>query len=361
MLDFFKKSGRKKTNVILNLSDMNLVRETVNRNIEMVKKYYRENAIFVNKNNSMVNLINLCISKLSLPEEDYFLYFSDRVDDICKRFKFISSGDTTNVLNNILFSNSLEIFVPVESYSFRFQPDILNTCPIKLVFIEYDRLEYELYNANLDLNGKLAVFEINIPHFAMMYREAHLQGHITAPYHFINAFIYPSMLNQFINLTILNRVRTLYRSAKQQPKQKYVRYVKTADIEKRLEGVLKTYIKTCSNKVMPLDMVVDNTPTINYPLSETLRTDYNYELTQVGWIKYFITIPYARFYLDFLGQVGRHHNADKIYNMMYDLKLLRNGTYNLWRNNAPDSYVESVKTDIEYIKENYMPEQMKKM
>lgn len=361
MLDFFKKVGKKKTNIILNLSDMNLVRESVNRNIDMVKEYYRNNALFVNKNNALVNLINLCISKLPLPEEDYFLYFSNRINDICKRYGFISSTDSTNVLRNVLFSNSLEIFVPVESYSYMFEDNILDTCPIKIIFIEYDRIEYELYNANLDLNGKLAVFEINIPQFAMMYRKAIENGNITAPYHFINAYIYPNMLNQFINLTILNRVRTMYRGAKKQPKQKYVRYAKTVDIDKRLEGVLKTYIKVCSNKVMPLDMVLDNTPTINYPLSETLKTNYNFELTQVAWIKYFITIPYARFYLDFLGEVGRHHNADKLYDMMYDIKLLRNGTYNIWRNNAPSDYVDGVKADIEYIKQNYMPEQIRKM
>lgn len=361
MLDFFKKVGKARTNIIFNLSDMTLVRDTLNANISKVKEYYRENDIQINKLNSIVKILRLCNSKLTLCDEDYFYYFSDNADGISKKFGFISNSDPYVILKDQLFTNSLEIFLPIEDNTYMFLDSLLETTPIRLVMSPYDRLEVELYNGLLDMNGRLLAYEINIPHLAMMYREWYKLTNKTSPYVFLNGYIYPSMLDQFLNFSIVNRLIKMYNGVKLSPQENITRYVKTIDISKRLDGVLRTYIKTFANRHMPLDMIIDNTPTLNYVLSSTLKLNYMFTYSQTAWIKWFMLIPYIRFYLGFMGDIGRKMNLTRIYDMMYDFKMLRNRTYQIWRTNVSEEYGDSIRDDILYIQENYLPQQVKNL
>lgn len=358
MLDFFKKVGYKKTNVILNVSDMRLVVDNIDDGIKKVKEYYRNHSIFINKNNMITNLIHFFERKVNLDFDTYYQHITNSLKYIYKLCNFVNINMSYSIHQNELFSNSLELFIPIEDDAFLISGNMMETSPIKITHLDYDRVELELYNGNLNLNGTLVIMEINITHLALMYHiyRNKLNGVSDAPYAFLNAYVYPAMLNNFINLVILNKIRRDYYNKKPSIMQNYVRYARIIDMNSRLDGVVKSYLKLFTNKSMSIDMYVDNTPTYKGHLSETLKnTNYFYDLSQFAWIKWYNIIPYARFYLDMMGELGRNYNRDKIMNMMYDFKALRNNNYNLWMRTTPKGLVDKLRIDIEYIKEKYIP------
>lgn len=234
--------------------DLEYIKRLYTFNKDAIKEYYLSRNFAVKNTHILSRFLELISPHLNYDAYEYLEYIDSRISYLAKHFKFTSETERGILHPPYFFGNDgseaiLYGYEPIDAYRF-IQSWKKQECVKVLTHPRNDsRLLLPLGKDDGNAGG-FSCMLIDIRRLALMYREfvreqsnnsSNEEGMVLSKNHFVIKYILPSMMEDVIDHTLLNRVMSaFYEIPCTQPEKKYpfMTFVPETQVERYIEDTL---------------------------------------------------------------------------------------------------------------------------
>lgn len=353
MLDIFSKMDHMAMSTIRD-PKIEYIKNKLDAEIKKVKEYYRYRNGKVKNNNMLVRLITTAAPNYHKDIFDYMRLVEDSAIYHSKTFDIVSKLSKGSILDNVIFGyNSQEIFIYDEQ-----DLDLItaesNWEDLQAIkVISYHGTDTSLVMpseyTSFDIS-KLTIFKIDIRILLLQYKMWSLNRIVsnfsTDPAEFIYSIVYPSMINDILDISIINRLIHLNNDDEMKPNNNRHPF-HILDYNNKIDKILKDVLKEIKHTNKPYSNIMKNIPLLTSKHMYEFVFDNDIGNRQNKWALFISKLDYITFLLEISDIKTLKRNKDTINDLKIIIKYL---TRDRALDHIDDPFIKTdIELDVEYI------------
>lgn len=356
---FSKKTTQLKTD-FRQFYDIVYLRQPLLESLIMVKKYYRENIVYLDSTSVLASILFNIDLGLDVSDKQYVGYLESRTDSLSRSLNITSSFNYGKIFSNEFYSDREILLLDTR----RFNIDIANQywenlAPVYPLLHPWSDIDYTLPiggKINTANNG-LSVINVNIGLLAYQFR-AFLKNHMkeneplntTIPI-FLSQYVLPNMLNKQIDIAIFNiLMNEWYQRPNSRSLEKMPFPLPIHQYMNKIKNMCKDILKWISNgRTLLYTQMLEGIPSLYEDnMAETFQMPDIANTRQVWWAVELARLNITLFLIDIGGKESIAYNRSYLSELQKDLSYLQ--SEKIYSKMFDRQYAEKINEKINYIR-----------
>jgi len=314
----------------IKFSEFDYIKRVYKKDLDLVKKYYRNKNGFVNNNNKLVRLINNLVPNVGLNILDYLSIIETNARLVSKQYDITSNINRGSLDNNIILKdNSIEGFLYTEGdYDiFDFKNIWLDYNSVKVIRTDICDLSMN-HPSNIEpyLLEELTLYSIDIVAMLLQYKywceKRLLDGNSINASIFVYQIVYTNLIDSFLDYGVYNtlleqlKIKDVFKLESEHP------FYITNQSDKIVSYVNKL-IKALYNRNIKITELMININLINSNLFDLLHIEHTYYTVQSEWMLWLSRTNDIYNMLYMLSKNGNKRNRDMLSRVKLSLRRIR--------------------------------------
>ena len=327
------------------------INEKIQQNLAVLIRYYRSVEEPIPNQNIIARILN---DTFIDPTLDTLTYVEEveKSKDRLNQYGIVSNRNLGHVFNKG-YTGSNEMFYSVQNQLFLY--NISSTwrklVPLRMVYTNNSNLDYEIRYGKM-VSKDYTIFEIDYVKLMVMYKEwclNRMQSRFEInPNTFISQYVFPNMLTESINIILFSRLIDRFYNV-DIPKTKITYPFYLIDVTADIDKVINLFIKENKNRRLDVEKIINtfpNTTEDKSTLDIVRLSEYRF-LQQSNWILWLSRLPWIKFLIDFLGDIGKKYNIDLINNLQKYFLSFQSNNVPIPKSLSPENLKKFQDTRIE--------------